>query len=109
MIQFPQQLHTIHKFRLNDEIYVADLETGHTIPINEIIEEVLECCFHLSTDQIIEELAARYNRFEVLENLSFLSKLADMGLLFSPVPHQEDRVSTSDRLKIFCDPQFFGA
>lgn len=106
MIQFPQQLHTIHKFRLNDEIYVADLETGHTIPINEIIEEVLECCFRLSTNQIIEELAARYNRFEVLENLSFLSKLADMGLLFSPVPHQEDRVSTSDRLKIFVTPSF---
>ena len=106
MIQFPQQLHTIHKFRRNDEIYVADLETGHTVPINEIIEEVLEHCLHLSTDQIIEELAARYNRFEVLENLSFLSKLADMGLLFSPVPHQEDRVSTSDRLKIFVTPSF---
>lgn len=106
MIQFPQQLHIIHKFRRNDEIYIADLETGHTFPINEIIEEVLEHCVHFSTDQIIEELAARYNRFEVLENLNFLSKLADIGLLFSPVPHQEDRVSTSDRLKIFVAPGF---
>ena len=106
MIQFPQQLHAIHKFRRNDEIYVADLEMGHTIPINGIIEEVLEHCLHLSTDQIIEELAARYNRFEILENLNFLSKLADLGLLFSPVPHQEDRVSTPDRLKIFVAPSF---
>jgi glycosyltransferase involved in cell wall biosynthesis len=106
MIQFPQRLHPIHKFRRNDEIYVADLETGHTVPINEIIEEVLEHCVHLSTDQIIEELAARYNRFEVLENLNFLSKLADMGLLFSPVAHQEDRTPTSDRLKIFVTPSF---
>ena len=106
MIQFPQQLHTIHKFRLNDEIYVADLETGHTVPINEIIEEVLEHCAHLSTDQIIEALVARYNRFEILENLNFLSKLADIGLLFSPAPHQEDRISTSDRLKIFVTSSF---
>lgn len=106
MIQFPQQLHTIHKFRFNGEIYIADLETGHTVPINEIIEAVLEHCRHLSTDQIVEELAARYNRFEVLENLNFLSKLADLGLLFSPVQHQEDRVSTSDRLKIFVTPGF---
>ena len=106
MIQFPQRLHTIHKFRRNDEIYVADLETGHTFPINEIIEEILEHCRHLSTDQIIEALAARYNRFEILENLSFLSKLADLGLLFSPVPHQEETVSTSDRLKIFVAPGF---
>jgi len=106
MIQFPQQLHTIHKFRRNDEIYIADLETGHTFPINEIIEEVLGCCFHLSTDQIIEELATKYNRFEILENLNFLSKLADVGLLFSPVPHQEEKVSTSDRLKIFVTPSF---
>ena len=106
MIQFPQQLHAIHKFRRNDEIYIADLETGHTFPINEIIEEVLEHCVHLSTDQIIEELAVRYNRFEVLENLNFLSKLADLGLLFSPVPHQEERVSTADRLKIFVAPGF---
>ena len=106
MIQFPQQLHTIHKFRRNDEIYVADLETGHTFPINEIIEEILEHCLHLSTDQIIEALAARYNRFEVLENLSFLSKLADLGLLFSTAPHQEETVSTSDRLKIFVAPGF---
>ena len=106
MIQFPQQLHAIHKFRRNDEIYIADLETGHTFPINEIIEEVLEHCVHLSTDQIIEELAVRYNRFEVLENLNFLSKLANLGLLFSPVPHQEERVSTADRLKIFVAPGF---
>lgn len=106
MIQFPQQLHTIHKFRLDDEIYIADLETGHTIPINEIIEDILEHCLHLNTDQIIEALAARYNRFEILENLSFLSKLADTGLLFSPVPDQVDRVSTSDRLKIFVTPSF---
>ena len=106
MIQFPQQLHTIHKFRRNDEIYIADLETGHTIPINEIIEEVLEHCLHLSTDQIIEELAVRYNRFEILENMGFLSKLADMGLLFSPVPYPEKRASDSDRLKIFVTPSF---
>lgn len=106
MIQFPQQLHPIHKFRLNDAIYVADLETGHTIPINEIIEEVLDHCVHLSTDQIIEELAARYNRFEVLENLNFLSKLADMGLLFSPVLPQADSASASDRLKIFVTSSF---
>ena len=106
MIQFPQRLHTIHKFRRNDEIYIADLETGHTVPINEILEEILEHCLHLSTDQIIEELVTKYNRFEILENLNFLSKLADIGLLFSPVQHQEDRVSTSDRLKIFVAPGF---
>ena len=106
MIQFPQQLHTIHKFRLNDKTYIADLETGHTVPINGIIEEVLEHCLYLSTDQIIEELAVKYNRFEILENLNFLSKLADLGLLFSPVPHQEDRGSASDRLKIFVTPSF---
>ena len=106
MIQFPQQLHAIHKFRRNDEIYIADLKTGHTFPINEIIEEVLEHCVHLSTDQIIEELAVRYNRFEVLENLNFLSKLANLGLLFSPVRYQEERVSTADRLKIFVAPGF---
>ena len=106
MIQFPQQLHAIHKFRRNDEIYIADLETGHTFPINEIIEEILARCLHLSTDQIVEELAARYNRFEILENLSFLSKLADMGLLFSPVPYQEDTASTADRLKIFVTSSF---
>ena len=106
MIQFPQQLHANHKFRLNDEIYIADLETGHTIRINEIVEEVLEHCLQLSTDQIIEELAVKYNRFEILENMRFLSKLADMGLLFSPVPHQEDRTSASDRLKIFVAPGF---
>lgn len=107
MIQFPQQLHTIHKFRRNDEIYIADLETGHTVPINGIIEEVLEHCPHLSTDQIIEELVTKYNRFEILENLHFLSKLADLGLLFSPIPHQEEKVSTSDRLKIFVAPGFW--
>ena len=106
MIQFPQQLHAIHKFCRNGETYVADLETGHTFPINEIIEEILEHCLHLSTDQIIEALAARYNRFEVLENLSFLSKLANLGLLFSTAPHQEETVSTSDRLKVFVAPGF---
>ena len=106
MIQFPQRLHTMHKFQRNDEIYVADLETGHTVPINGIIEEVLEHCLHLSTDQIVEELAARHNRFEILENLNFLSKLADLGFLFSPVPHQKERVSTSDKLKIFVAPSF---
>lgn len=106
MIQFPQQLHQIHTFRRNGKNYVADLETGHTIPINEIIGEVLDCCLRLNTEQIIEELATRYNRFQILENLSFLSKLADLGLLFAGVPHQEDRSSTSHRFKIFVTSSF---
>ena len=104
MIQFPRDLHSLHRFRRNGEQFVADLDAGIVIPVNEIVCDVLNVCGTSETDAIIESLADKHNRSEILESLSFLSKLSEVGILFSPDESGGGSPQRNDRLKIYVTP-----
>ena len=108
MIEFPINLHNLHQFKRNDQQFVADLDAGVVVPVTEIVCEVLNVCGTSETDAIIETLADKHgSRFEILEALAFLTKLSEMGILFSPDPPDIEASQHNNRLKIYVTPGVF--
>ena len=101
MIEFPCNLHNFHQFKRDDEQFVADLDAGVVIRVNEVVCDILNACGSSETDAVIETLIDKYNRSEVFEALDFLSKLSEMGLLFSPDLSEIESSQRSERPKIF--------
>ena len=107
MIQFPRNLHNIHQFERDGEKFVADLDEGVVIPVNEVVCAVLNVCNVSETDTIIDTLSDRYNRSEVFETLAFLSKLSEMGILFSSDQSDIRLLQCNERPKIYVTPGVF--
>ena len=108
MIQFPRNLHNLHQFKRNGQQFVADLDAGVVVPVNEVVCDVLKVCGASETDTIIETLADKHgSRFEILEALAFLAKLSEIGILFSSDPSDIETPQRNDRLKIYVTPGVF--
>ena len=108
MIQFPRNLHNLHQFRRDDEQFVVDLDAGVVVPVNEVICDVLKACGFSETDAIIEKLADKYgSRSEILEALAFLTKLSEMGILFSSDRSDIRSSQCNERPKIYVTPGVF--
>ena len=108
MIEFPRNLHTLHQFKHNGQQFVADLDAGVVVPVTEIVCDVLNVCGTSETDAIIETLADKHgSRFEILEALAFLTKLSEMGILFSSDPSDIEAPQRNDRMKIYVTPGVF--
>ncbi len=101
MIQFPRNLHNLHYFKHNGKQFVSDLDAGVVIPVNKVVCDVLNACSVSETDTIIDDFSDRYNRSEVFEALAFLSKLSEIGLLFSSHPAEMELIRRNERPKIF--------
>ena len=108
MIQFPRNLHNLHQFRRDGKQFVADLDAGVVVPVNEVICDVLKACGLSKTDAIIETLADKYgSRSEIFEALAFLSKLSEMGILFSSDQSDIRPPQCNERPKIYVTPGVF--
>ena len=108
MIQLPRKLHNLHHFRRNGNPFVADLDAGVVVPVTEVVCDVLNLCGTSQTDAIIETLADKHgSRFEILEALAFLTKLSEMGILFSLEPSDIEAPQRNDQLKIYVTPGVF--
>lgn len=101
MIEFPCNLHSLHHFKRDGEQFVADLDAGVVIPVNEVVCDILNACGSSETDAIIETLADKYNRSEVFEALTFLFKLSEIGVLFSLDQSEIEPSPCGERPKIF--------
>ena len=102
MIEFPCNLHNLHHFKRDDEQFVADLDAGVVIPVNEVICDILNACSVSETDVIIDTLADKHgSRSVIFEALAFLSKLSEIGILFSPDQPEIEPAPHRERPKIF--------
>ncbi len=108
MIQFPRNLHNLHQFKRNGQQFVADLDAGVVVPVTEVVCDVLSICGTSETDAIIETLADKHgSRSEILEALAFLTKLSEMGILFSSDSSDLEAPQRPDRMKIYVTPGIF--
>lgn len=107
MIEFPRKLHNLHYFKRNDEPFVADLDAGVVIPVNEVICDVLNACETLETDTIIDTRADKHNRSDIFDALAFLTKLSKNGVLFSSEPSGIEALHRNERPKIYVTPGVF--
>ncbi len=105
MIQFPRNLHNVYQFKRNGQQFVADLDAGVVIPVTEVVCDILKVCGTSETDAVIETLADKYgSRYEILEALAFLTKLSEIGILFSSDPSDIKTPQRPERPKIYVTP-----
>ncbi len=108
MIEFPCNLHNLHHFKRDDEQFVADLDAGVVVPVTEVVCDVLNVCGTSETDAIIETLADKHgSRSVVFEALAFLTKLSEIGILFSSDLSDIEAPQRNDRLNIYVTPGVF--
>ncbi|MCE2415937.1 hypothetical protein J4G07_18295, partial [Candidatus Poribacteria bacterium] len=68
----------------------------------EVVCDILNACSVSETDVIIDTLADKHgSRSEVFEALTFLSKLSEIGVLFSPDQPEIESPPCGERPKIF--------
>ncbi len=100
MIQFPCNLHNLYQFERDDERFVVDLDAGVVIPVNDIVCDILNACSVSETEVITEAIADKHGRSKFFEALDFISKLSEIGLLFSPDQPEIEPSQRRDRPKI---------
>ena len=74
-----------HKFERDDHKYVADLETGDIIRINDTEWEVLSRYASQTRYEIVEALKARHKLIAIFDAIARLERLGQQGSLLSPI------------------------
>ena len=74
-----------HKFEQDDLKYVADLETGALIEINDVEWEILGRYESQTRYQIVERLKAKYKLTTIFDGIERLESLGQLGSLLSPI------------------------
>ena len=73
-----------HKFEQDDQKYVADLETGDIIQINDVEWEILSRYESQTHHQIVEELKKEYKLTAIFHGIERLERLGKQDLLLRP-------------------------
>ena len=74
-----------HKFEQDDQKYVADLETGDIVEINDIEWEILSRYESQTHHQIVEALKKEYKLAAIFDGIERLERLAEQGGLLTPI------------------------
>ena len=74
-----------HKFEQDDQKYVADLETGDIVEINDVEWEILSRYESQTHHQIVEVLKKKYKLTTIFDGIERLERLGKQGLLLHPV------------------------
>ena len=74
-----------HKFEQDDQKYVADLETGDIVQINDVEWEILSRYESQTHHQIVEELKKEYKLTSIFDGIERLERLGQQGSLLHPV------------------------
>ena len=74
-----------HKFEQDDQKYVADLEAGDIVEINDVEWEILERYESQTHHQIVEGLKEKYKLTAIFDGIERLERLGKQGSLLHPV------------------------
>ena len=72
-----------HKFEQDNQKYIADLETGDLVQINDIEWEILARYESQTPYQIVKRLKGKYKLTAILEGIERLERLGGQGTLLS--------------------------
>ena len=74
-----------HKFEQDDQKYVADLETGDIVQINDVEWEILSRYESQTHHQIVEALKKKYKLTTIFDGIERLERLGQQGGLLTPI------------------------
>ena len=101
MLNFPKSTHQLHKFASGDSLYVVDIDARQVLEINSLIWDILECCNQCANDEIIEQLAPKYNSQDILQAFEILAFQEKQGLIFDSDATLLRASTQQQRLRIF--------
>ncbi|RKU24276.1 hypothetical protein C6503_01235 [Candidatus Poribacteria bacterium] len=74
-----------HKFEQDERKYVADLETGDLVQVNDVEWEILGRYESQTPYQIVKRLKGKYKLSAIFEGIERLERLGGQGILLSPI------------------------
>lgn len=92
----------IHKFKLDDNMMVLDVNSGTVHLVDEPVYDVLDVYNGSNKQAVLEALNSKYSSSELEEILSELSELQEQGLLFSPEPEMPEVFKEKPIVKSLC-------
>ena len=90
------QLKRHHKFEQDGQKYVADLETGDLIEINDVEWEILGCYEVQTLYQIVGRLKGKHKLTTIFDGIERLERLGGQGSLLSPIVDSVELMRTKD-------------
>ena len=105
------QLKRHHKFEQDDRKYVADLETGDIVQINDVEWEILSRYGSQTRHRMVERLKGKYKLTAIFEGIERLERLGEQDILLSPIvepiaPMRANRKQTDGIPKLLVPFQF---
>lgn len=85
-----------HKFEQNGCKYVADLEAGDIIQINDVEWDTLSRYASQTTYQIVEGLKTRYALTSIFDAIARLERLGQQNSLLSPIVEDPDPMTLNE-------------
>lgn len=101
LLKSPAKSHHLHKFRHNDNLYIADLDRCRLVEVNQIAWDAVESSPTLETEALIAHLSQTYPRELVIETLKLLGDFQSSGLIFYPPSWTSPSVRDENRLRIY--------
>ena len=85
-----------HKFEQDGHKYVADLETGDLIQINDVEWEILGRYEFQTRYQIVERLKGKYKLTTIFDGIERLESLGELGALLRPIVNPVEPTRVKD-------------
>ena len=95
-----------HKFEQDDQKYVADLETGDVIQVNDAEWEILARYASQTRYQIVEGLKGKYKLTAIFDGIERLERLGSQGTLLYPSVEAVEPVPTTRKPKLLVPFEF---
>ncbi len=89
-----------HKFEQDDQKYVADLETGDIVKINDVEWEILSRYESQTHHQIVEALKKEYKLTAIFDGIERLERLGQQGGLLTPTVETAEPTTPNQQPKL---------
>lgn len=79
-------MENLHKFYLNDNYFVLDINSGSVHVVDEIVHDIIEDYEHKNRDEIYKIYGEKYSEDNLNKAMSEIDDLRDEGLIYTPSP-----------------------
>lgn len=101
MLKFPCNTHQLYQFESSGQRYIADIDSGYVLAVDEVLYDVLQYCSFQNISEIVETLKDKYAEETIFNSLDWLENVVRLGLFLSSEPRKQEVLDESKRFKFF--------
>ena len=96
-------MENLHKFYLNDNYFVLDINSGSVHVVDEIVYDIVEDYESKSRDEIFKVYGEKYSEDDLNKAMSEIDDLRNEGLIYTPCPIEKMRTyNPQNIIKAMC-------